>query len=425
MRSRPWRAAFATALCSALVGGLIALAAADETRSSKSVAPRVLEPALARGAAPDELDGFALLKRARVEGDKYYSKLDSGERVELTLSPKLQAHVQEVFARYAVPAGAFVAIEPKTGRVLAYVSHGTGDRVLDSSPPAASVFKLITSSALLDAGVSPDTRTCYGGGASSISAIDIQDNPRRDRSCVTLSQALGSSTNAVFAKLAVRKLEPAGLNRYAKAFGFGQPLPGELRATAGPCDVPDQQLEFARTAAGFWHSRMSPLHGALIAATFANAGIMPSAGMIERVLETDGRVRYARGGAAHPGRRVLEASTARAVGRMMLRTVKEGTSREAFRDPRGRPYMEGIEVAGKTGSLSSGDPYRAYSWWVGFAPADQPQVALAALVINSDKWRIKSSFVARDALEQFLPAWRCTQLAGPTSDRRCAKTQRR
>src|SRR5262245_43139293 len=108
MRSRPWRAAFATALCSALVGGLIALAAADETRSSKSVAPRVLEPALARGAAPDELDGFALLKRARVEGDKYYSKLDSGERVELTLSPKLQAHVQEVFARYAVPAGAFV-----------------------------------------------------------------------------------------------------------------------------------------------------------------------------------------------------------------------------------------------------------------------------------------------------------------------------
>jgi penicillin-binding protein A len=419
----PWRALAASAVCSALVGGLIALAAADETRSSKS-SPRALEAALARGTIPNALDGFALLKRARVEGEKYYSTLESGERVELTLSPKLQTHVQRVFARYAVPAGAFVAIEPKSGRVLAYVSHGTGDRVLDSTPPAASVFKLITSSALVDAGVSPDTRTCYGGGSSSLSAIDIADNPRRDKSCVSLSQALGSSTNAVFGKLAVRKLEPAGLNRYARAFGFGQPLPGELRALAGPAEVPEQKLEFARTAAGFWHSRLSPLHGALIAATFANAGVMPSARLVERVLDADGRVRYARAAGAHPGRRVLEAGTARAVGRMMLRTVRDGTSREAFHDSRGRPYLDGIAVAGKTGSLSAADPYRAYSWWVGFAPADQPEIALAALVVNSDKWRIKSSFVARDALEQLLPAWRCTQLAGLASERRCAKTQR-
>jgi cell division protein FtsI/penicillin-binding protein 2 len=121
---------------------------------------------------------------------------------------------------------------------------------------------------------------------------------------------------------------------------------------------------------------------------------------------------------------VLDADTARTVGRMMLRTVRDGTSREAFRDPRGRPYLEGIEVAGKTGSLSATNPYRAYSWWVGFAPADQPQIALAALVVNSELWRIKSSFVARDALEQLEPTWRCTQLPGRTSDRRCAKLQR-
>ena len=419
MRSAHWRALAASALCSALVSGLIAFAAADadETNAAKPE-PRAV-------AAPNDVDPLSLLKRARVEGDKYVSTLDSGERVELTLSPKLQAHMQKLFAQYAVPAAGFVALEPKSGRVLAYVSHGGGDRALDSAAPAASVFKLITSSALIDAGVSPEARTCYGGGASSLSAIDIVDNPRRDHACVTLAQALGSSTNAVFAKLAVKKLQPVGLQKYARAFGFGMPIPGELRGAAGPAEIPDETLEFARTAAGFWHTKLSPLHGALIAATFANGGVMPSAGIIERVYASDGRVRYARASGSHAGRRVLEPDTARAVGRMMLRTVRDGTSREAFRDPRGRPYLNGIEVAGKTGSLSIYNPYQAFSWWVGFAPADEPRVALAALVINSEKWRIKSSFVARDALEQLEPGWRCTQPTGSTSEPRCAKPQRK
>src|SRR5262245_28331496 len=130
MRSAPWRAFAATAVCSALVGGLIAFAAADETSTTKS------EP---RPAAPNDVDPLTLLKRARVEGEKYVSTLDSGERVDLTLSPKLQTHVARLFAQYAVPAAGFVALEPKTGRVLAYVSHGSGDRALDSAPPAASV----------------------------------------------------------------------------------------------------------------------------------------------------------------------------------------------------------------------------------------------------------------------------------------------
>jgi cell division protein FtsI/penicillin-binding protein 2 len=87
---------------------------------------------------------------------------------------------------------------------------------------------------------------------------------------------------------------------------------------------------------------------------------------------------------------------------MMLRTVRDGTSRHAFLDGRGRAQLPGISVAGKTGSLSTGEPYRAYSWWVGFAPADHPRIALAALIVNSPKWRIKSSFLARELLREYL-----------------------
>jgi cell division protein FtsI/penicillin-binding protein 2 len=61
-----------------------------------------------------------------------------------------------------------------------------------------------------------------------------------------------------------------------------------------------------------------------------------------------------------------------------------------------------MAVAGKTGSLSSNNPFKAYSWWVGYAPADKPRIALAVLVVNGALWRIKSSFVARELLREYL-----------------------
>lgn len=420
MQLNNWRILAPTAVCCALVSGLIAFAAAAELRSPHAAAHPGSTPK-ARFVAPVEVDGAALLKRARVENEKLWSTLDSGERAQLTLDPTLQTHVQKLFAQYQVPTAAFVAIEPSTGRILAYVSHNQGgggiDRAIDSSPPSASVFKIITSAALIDAGVGPETKMCYGGGSSSLQPVDLVDNPKRDRTCVTLAYALGHSTNAVFAKLATRNLVPSKLQRYADLFGYGKHVPTELRATAGEAEIPEQQLEFARTAAGFWHSHLSPLHAALIAATIANGGVMPHASMIERVVTPEGQLLHAR--AAQPGERVIAASTAREVGKMMVRTVREGTSHDAFYD-RGRPYLGDIAVAGKTGSLSANDPYRAYSWWVGFAPVDSPKIAIAALVVNGPQWRIKSSFVARDALMVALPP----DCKARASDPRCVKTRR-
>lgn len=336
---------------------------------------------------------------------------DAGRRVEFGIAPGLQERAQRILSEYQVPHAAVVAIEPSTGRVLAYVNHSSTeahapDFARDVSAPAASVFKLITSSALIEAGVGPGTRVCYSGGSSRIDLIHLQDDPRRDRACTTLDDALGKSTNAVFAKLADRHLKPATLQRFARAFGFGSELPFNMAPPASPIDVPSARLEFARTAAGFWHSYMSPFHAALIAATFANDGAMPEPWLVQRVVSNDGAVRdLSRAGSS---RRVIEPATARSVAHMMLRTVKDGTSRNAFSDGRGRPALPGIAVAGKTGSLSASDPYRAYSWWAGFAPAERPRIALAVLIVNEPKWRIKSSFVARELLREYLATQHAT-----------------
>jgi peptidoglycan glycosyltransferase len=354
---------------------------------------------------PASVDGFALVKRARVSADKLWSTLDSGEAVQLTIEPDLQAHIQRVLALAAPPRAALVALEPATGRVLAYVNHAAGtslrDAAADPAPPAASVFKLVTTAALLDAGVRPDTRTCYGGGLSRLMPADLVDNPKRDAACATLAEALGGSVNAVFAKLADRHLTPRSLSRFARAFGFGERLPSQLRVLPSRAELPSDRLEFARAAAGFWHTHLSPLHGALIASAVANAGVMPRATLLERRMSRGGQLLQPERANAD-SRRVMGPAAARALGTIMQRTVRQGTSRAAFYDARGRPYLPGIEVAGKTGSLSDGNPYRAYSWWVGFAPADKPRIAIAALVVNGAKWRIKASALARDTLQYAL-----------------------
>jgi cell division protein FtsI/penicillin-binding protein 2 len=86
---------------------------------------------------------------------------------------------------------------------------------------------------------------------------------------------------------------------------------------------------------------------------------------------------------------------------MLSSTVTTGTSRRAFHDRRGRPRLA-VEIAAKTGSITGSDPRGHYSWFAAFAPAHNPRIALVALVINQDKWKIKSAQVGEQALEEFF-----------------------
>jgi cell division protein FtsI/penicillin-binding protein 2 len=321
----------------------------------------------------------------------------------LTLDARLQASMEAYFDRYDVPHAGLVAIEPSTGRVLAYVSHTSDagrDMALDASAPAASVFKIVTASALVESGVPPTTEVCYHGGSGSVALAHLTHDPLRDTACASLSSALGRSINVVFARLADQHLDGASLGRFASAFGFGETLPFDVRTHESDIEIPTDRLEFARTAAGFWHSHLSPLHGALIAATIADEGRMPRATMVDSVLDGDGHVVYE--SRPETFRAVIGAGTAHVVGEMMQRTVREGTARRAFHDDHGRPFVPGIDIAGKTGTLSSERPYRGYTWWVGYAPADAPRIALAVLVINTPRWRIKASNAAAEAMRQYL-----------------------
>src|SRR5262245_8665683 len=280
-----------------LVGLLAATAflapAAAETAPGKSAAAGPTEAAAAAAPAP----GILRAETIRLAGRRYVAELSDGGSAELTLDPRLQQSTEGVLRAFQIPFGAAVVVSIPDGRVLALVGQSAADPRLGPSElalrawaPAASVFKVISAAALVENGVMGSARTCYHGGVSSILADNLVDLPAIDRRCDTLAFGLGKSQNAIIAKLATRNLTPADLARVGRSFGFDAAIPFELPIEPSHLDVPgNDDLEFARTAAGFWHSTLSPMHGALLAAAIANRGDMPAPMLIDRGLGGDGR----------------------------------------------------------------------------------------------------------------------------------------
>lgn len=333
--------------------------------------------------------------------NRVVSKFGDDVQVIYTLDPLLQEKVTSLFEKYKVPYGAFVAMSPRTGKILAMVGYSEKDGpdqqfALRATYPAASVFKLVTAAAALEKGkVEPDTVINFRGGLYSLSPRNWTDNPRKDRNRITLADAMGKSCNVAFAKVALKWLEADDLLRSAEKFGFNNSINFEFPVQTSRVYVENTESSIAKTAAGFGHVTLSPLHGALIASAIANNGRMVEPRIVEKIF-IDGREAYNVDMKEWPSG--ISNKTADKLRHMMVKTVEKGTARHAFYTRRGEAYLKDMAVGGKTGSLEGNDPQGDYSWFIGMAPLDNPEIAVAALVINRPKWQIKAPFVAREGL---------------------------
>jgi cell division protein FtsI/penicillin-binding protein 2 len=343
----------------------------------------------------------------RLAGRHYVADLAEGGHAELTLDPRLQSSTNDVLRAFQIPYAGAVVVSIPDGRVLAMVGRsaadprlGPAELALRAWAPAASVFKVVSATALVESGVSGATRTCYHGGVSAVLLDNLVDLPAIDRRCDTLAFGVGKSQNAIIAKLVSRHLTADGLLREGRSFGFDEAIPFDLPVEASHLDVPADRLEFARAAAGFWHSTLSPMHGALLAATIANRGDMPAPTLIDSAVDGEGlAVRLPVAALRH----VANPAVATEVGRMMELTTRIGTAKATFRNKRGQRYLP-IEVAGKTGTLAAETDRGpiTYSWFVGYAPAERPTIAFAVVLGNNPNWRIKATYVGRHIVSEYL-----------------------
>jgi cell division protein FtsI/penicillin-binding protein 2 len=346
------------------------------------------------------------LLHLEVRSERVVAPMPPGREAELTLDPVLQRAAMSQIGRYRMPEAGLLMMDIRTGRLLVYASGVTGRDPYDvntrAEPPAASVFKVITGAALVElAGLRSTTEQCYHGGKSRISAEELEDNPARDKWCATLGQAMGRSINVVFGRLAQKHLRPEDLERMGGAFGFGSPVPFAVKNEAPRLRVPDNPIDFARTAAGFWNTTLSPLAAVCLGQTIASHGVSLEPVIVDRVLER-GHIIWQVDAKPTVLRHAVKPETASELTRMMTETVENGSARAAFRDSKGEAYLPGIGVAGKTGTLSDNEANRHYTWFVGFAPADQPEIAVAALVVNNPTWQIKAPLMARNMLRSYF-----------------------
>jgi cell division protein FtsI/penicillin-binding protein 2 len=330
-----------------------------------------------------------------------------GQRnADLTVDAVYQRAAVSMMRQARVFEGSVVMSNVRTGRILVWANENQGrarDLAREAQAPAASVFKVVTGAALVEAGVPLGEKFCYsGGGERSITERDLEPNPERDKYCASLGMAMGRSLNIIFARQANLRLNRHTLYGTAKRLGFGFSVPFDIPIEISKVQLPEDALGFARTAAGFWNTTLSPFQGMNLAQTIANGGEMIRSFVVERVVDGDGETIYQRPTQRQVFKRVLDERTAWAVARMMEQTVRNGTSFKSFHDRAGRPFLPDIRVAGKTGTLTRKKPNTLYTWWVGFAPARKPEIALSVLVANRGKWRIKGTHLASDMLRVYF-----------------------
>jgi penicillin-binding protein A len=347
-----------------------------------------------------------LLASAEVSGSRLSVRTPEGLQHIYTIQGDLQRRVYDFLAKNRVPYGVFVAIEPSSGRILGMTAYSSVDplwakRSMYDLYPMASLFKIITASAALESHkITPESVVEFRGNSYSENPRywDIRPHGRNNR--MDVSYAMGKSINPVYGRVASDIAGKTSVMQSVSRFGFNQELFPGIPAKQSQAGEPLNNHGLRLMGAGLDHDvKISPLHAAVIMSAIANGGKMMVPGLTSSIIDARGVEKELF--TPRELRRLVTPETSASLTKMLSSTVLTGTSRKAFHDRRGRPLVD-VPIAAKTGSINGTDPKGHYSWFAAFAPIQNPRIALVALVINPDKWKIKASQVGVQALEEFF-----------------------
>jgi peptidoglycan glycosyltransferase len=352
-----------------------------------------------------EVTGLELSRRAELRGiqtgisailGQFGPTQQVGDDVYTTLDPKAQ---KLAIALLAGRAGSVVALDPRTGAVLVMYSnpgyddnhpHATGpnisllNRATQAGYTPGSTFKVVTAVAAIDSGKYTPNSVVDGNSPKKISGVPLQNDNNQSFGNIDLTTALTYSVNTIWAQVAEHLGRPT-MTTYMRRFGF---------YSRPPLDYPPDQLvasqpwsfgrnphpfvpgspneDIGRIGIGQGGLRVTPLQMAMVAAAVANGGKLMVPHLTDHVVDPDGRIVETIKPQVFG--QVMKPQTAAEVAQMMKKVVDEGTGTPA--------QLGGISVAGKTGTASIGVPGSGLTepWFIGFAPVENPQVAVAVTI---------------------------------------------
>lgn len=330
--------------------------------------------------------------------------------IQYTFDEKIHQDMADVYLRYQPDYACFVAIDVETGAIINLTSFIKSDEqwdnlVMRSDYPAASVFKMVSAAAGLDLGkVSPSTVIPFNGKSTTLYKSQVlRHKDNKWTRTPTFKESFAKSVNPVFGRLGVFQLGAGNITKYAQRFGFGQKLttdfelpPSELRLDL------ETEWELAEAASGFTKDiTLSPIHAAQIAAIVANDGKMVVPYMVESIRSKNGKELYTSSPLKQPTQ-VISSSTAQQMRTLMKETTRIGSARKSFGGLSRYSVYKNMEIGGKTGSLTGFSPRGRHDWFVGYAEKNNRKVAYASLIINKEKWYVRSAYVARQFIYNFF-----------------------
>ncbi len=338
--------------------------------------------------------------------------LDGGTQhalVDYTIDESSQDWMEKTVAQYNPDYAAFVAMDARTGRVLALVSSSasepnTDNLTLRATFPAASIFKVVTASAALDMDkAKPETIVPFNGANHTLYKKNVQDTKvNRWTRMMTMKEAFARSVNVFFGKLGLFIVGPQSLKTYAERYMFNQPIHSDFPVEMGHTHIdPSDPWSVVQTASGFTRdTTMSPIQGALMAAAVANDGVMMEPYIVDSLTDDKGIKMYE--GVPKQGSVVIEPSAAEDLRKLFNETVKSGTGRKSFRKTVRHSTFDEVEFGGKTGSLTGLNPAGKCDWFIGYARFRGERIAVAGLTVNEKKWKVKSSMLANIFFTHYL-----------------------
>lgn len=333
-----------------------------------------------------------------------------GDNVVTTLDQELQLKAYELIGNQK---GAIIAMEPSTGKILCMVSKpdfNPNEIVInwdilinddENSPllnratqglyPPGSTFKILTAAEYLIENDTPNFRyICDGEDDFDGKVIHCYNSVAHGEE--TLSEAFAVSCNTAFATLG-NQINIDGLNQLANDFLFNQPLPYPLPYSISSYNLTsvNNSAQKAETVIGQGETLITPLHNLLITSAIANGGMLMKPYLIDHTENYKGKVRDKNMPQVYEA--LLDTVLSRTLTEYMIGVMEDGTGRHGA--------SENFVTAGKTGSAENpfGD---AHAWFVGFAPADNPQIALAVVLENAGSSSGSSVPIANELFKFYI-----------------------
>ncbi len=322
--------------------------------------------------------------------------------------------------------GSVVAIDPQSGRVRVMVSVPEYDpnqvprdfsslstddnrplfnRATQSSYPPGSTFKVVTAAAALDSGKYNPQSVLDGSSPRNVSGVPLANSGGQNFGSISLTDALTNSVNTVWAQVG-ETIGRETLERYMSRFGFnqdpeldypdGQMNPSGVRNSKGRLLDGNDGFDVGRVAIGQGGAegeiQVTPLQMAQVAGAVGNKGRLMRPRLTERIVAKDGRAERVQ---PKLQSRVMSEKAAAELTRMMGNVVEEGTGTAAA--------LSGARVGGKTGTAEVDNATANQAWFIGFAPLDDPEMAVAVTIERTQgQGGTDAAPVAKQVLEALL-----------------------